>query len=122
MQYMLMFYEDPADAARGRDPAHAQAYRSAWMAYIGAMVEAGVFRAGEELADPRQGTTVRSRGGRRWVQDGPVADTKEHLGGYAIIEVPALDDAIEWAARSPSAAGAGATEVRPVAPQPDPPG
>ncbi|MCU0760287.1 MAG: YciI family protein [Steroidobacteraceae bacterium] len=122
MQYMLMFYEDPADAARGQDPVHAEAYRGAWMSYIGAMVQAGVFRAGEELADARHGTTVRTRQGRRWVQDGPVADTKEHLGGYAVIEVPTLDDAVEWAARSPSAQGAGATEVRPVQPQPDLPG
>ena len=119
MQFMLMFYETPAEAARGRDPAHAEAYRGAWMAYIGAMVGAGIFVSGEELDGPGTGTTVASRDGRRWVQDGPVADTKEHLGGYAVIDVDSRDTAIEWAARSPSAApGAGSTEVRPIVPQP----
>ncbi len=119
MQFMLMFHETPAEAARGRDPTQAEAYRGAWMAYIGAMVGAGVFVSGEELAGPETGTTVGSRDGRRWVQDGPVADTKEHLGGYAVIDVDSRDTAIEWAARSPCAApGAGSTEVRPVVPQP----
>jgi hypothetical protein len=43
----------------------------------------------------------------------PYADTKEHLGGYYIIEVPSLDAALEWAARCP-AAPTGAVELRPV--------
>jgi hypothetical protein len=47
------------------------------------------------------------------VQDGPYADTKEHLGGYYLIEVPDLDEALAWAARNP-AASTGAVEVRPV--------
>ena len=47
------------------------------------------------------------------MQDGPYAATKEHLGGYYVIDVPDLDAALEWAARNP-AAGAGAVEVRPV--------
>lgn len=122
MQYMLMFHESAADAARGQDPAQAEAYRGAWMAYIGSMVEAGVFVSGEELEPPAAATTVRSREGRRWVQDGPVAATKELLGGYAIVEVPSRDVAIEWAARSPCARSDGATEVRPVIAQPTPGG
>ena len=51
-------------------------------------------------------------GGKRRVQDGPFADTKEQLGGYYVIDVPDLDRALEWAARCPSAA-TGAAEVRP---------
>ncbi len=44
-----------------------------------------------------------------------MADTKEHLGGYAVIRAESLDDALAWAARSPCAvSGQGATEVRPV--------
>ena len=46
--------------------------------------------------------------------DGQFAETKEMLGGYVIIAVSSLDDALTWAARSPSSA-AGSTEVRPVA-------
>ncbi|MBK9605171.1 MAG: hypothetical protein IPO58_01590 [Betaproteobacteria bacterium] len=45
--------------------------------------------------------------------DGPFAETKEQLGGYYIIEVPDLDEAIKWASRIPSAAN-GSIEVRPL--------
>jgi hypothetical protein len=58
---------------------------------------------------------LRVRDGKRHVQDGPFADTKEQLAGYFIIEAPDLDAALEWAARSPSAAYA-SVEVRPVLP------
>jgi hypothetical protein len=69
---------------------------------------------------PETGTIVRVRDGVRSlqdgaVQDGPYADSKEQVGGYFIVEVPDLDTALEWAARSPSASYA-STEVRPVMP------
>jgi hypothetical protein len=60
---------------------------------------------------------VRLSGGQRQVQDGPFTDTHEHLGGYFIVEVASLDQALEWAARAPCAA-AGSVEVRPVLPPP----
>ena len=56
------------------------------------------------------------RGGKRQVQDGPYADTKEKLGGFFIIDVPDLDKALEWAARCP-AASTGSVEVRPTLPR-----
>ena len=56
------------------------------------------------------------RGETRDIQDGPYAASKEHLGGYYIIEVPDLDTALEWAARNPAAAS-GAVELRPVVSQ-----
>jgi len=61
---------------------------------------------------------VRSTGGgtgKRLLTDGPFAETREHLGGYYVIEVPDLDKALEWAARCP-AASSGAVEVRPNLP------
>jgi hypothetical protein len=63
---------------------------------------------------------VRMRDGRRQVQDGPHPDTKEQLGGYFVIDVPDLDAALDWAARSPASAY-GSTEVRPVLPPPPQP-
>jgi hypothetical protein len=51
--------------------------------------------------------------GKRHVQDGPYADTKEQLGGQIILELGSLDEALDWAARCPTAAS-GAVEVRPV--------
>lgn len=117
MQYMLMFYENAAELARRDDPAQAPAYWGAWNAYVGALAGSGTVRGGNGLMPPRAATTVRVTGGQRQVQDGPFADTREHLGGYFVIEVETLDEALEWAARAPNSS-AGGTEVRPVLPPP----
>jgi hypothetical protein len=119
MQYMLMFYESAAEYGKRNDPAAAPAYWGAWQAYMGSIVAAGALVNGDGLQLPETGTTVRVQRGVRHVQDGPVADTKEHLGGYAVIRAASLDEALDWAARSPCAqSGLGATEVRPVLPPP----
>jgi hypothetical protein len=115
MQYMILLTETEAQFAERTDPARADAYWGAWMAYIGAMNQAGIVVSGNGLQAPATGTTVRVRDGRRHVQDGPFAETKEQLAGYFIIEVPDLDAALDWAARSPAAAYA-SVEVRPVLP------
>lgn len=117
MECMLLFYESTAEVARRDDPAQAPAYWGAWQAYIGALAASGVVRGGHGLQPPRTATTVRVAGGQRQVQDGPFADTREHLGGYFVIEVPTLEAALEWAARAPNSS-AGSTEVRPVLPPP----
>jgi len=113
MQFALLIYESPeAFASRrsdGTDP-----YTGAWRAYHKALVESGVFVAGDPLEVPETGTTIRIKEGKRGIQDGPYADTKEQLGGFTILELPSLDAAIEWAARCP-AASLGAVEVRPLA-------
>jgi hypothetical protein len=79
------------------------------------MAQAGIIVKGEGLHAPQSATTVRVRDGKRMVQDGPFADTKQQLGGYFVIEVPDIDGALEWAARAPSASSA-SVEVRPVLP------
>jgi hypothetical protein len=60
------------------------------------------------------------RGDQRQVQDGPFADTKEMLGGFYVIDVPHLDEALAWAARSPAALKGG-VEVRPLMDNPPKP-
>ncbi|MGL4319595.1 MAG: YciI family protein [Paracoccaceae bacterium] len=117
MKYMLIFTEPEAEAAKRNHPDHAAAYWGGWTTYIEAMYKAGVVVSGEGLQLPMTATTVRVRDGKRIVQDGPFADTKEQLGGYFIIDVPDLDAAIDWAAQAPSALVA-AVEVRPVLPPP----
>ncbi len=117
MQYMLAYLETKEDVEARANPAAAPAYWGAWMAYMGAMREAGVMVSGNALQPPHTATTVRVRQGKRQVQDGPFADTREHLAGYVIIEVAGLDQALEWAARAPCSA-TGSTEVRPVLPAP----
>ena len=115
MHYMLIFREEDAHFAERTHPEKSEAYWGAWNAYIAAMAQAGVIVSGNGLQEPHTATVVRMRDGKRLVQDGPMADTKEQLGGYFIIEVPDLDGALEWAARSPSSHYA-STEVRPVMP------
>jgi hypothetical protein len=118
MEYMLLFNEPESEVRKRDDPGQAgQAYWGAWMAYVGALQASGVVKSGNGLQAPQTATTVRLRDGKRQVQDGPFADTREQLGGYFIIDVPSLDTALEWAARAPSAA-TGCTEVRPVMPPP----
>ena len=58
-------------------------------------------------------TTVRVRAGETLSTDGPYAETKEQLGGFYIFECEDLDEAIEIAARIPSAES-GYIEIRPV--------
>jgi hypothetical protein len=113
MQFALLIYESPeAFAIRNNDGT--DSYTGAWRAYHKALVEAGIFVGGDPLQVPETGTTVRIKDGKRHVQDGPYADTKEQLGGFTIVELPSLDAALDWAARCP-AASAGAVEVRPLA-------
>ena len=102
MQYMLTFYTEPQSQTAPVDPAARQAYLGAWGAYMGAMKGAGVMVNGHGLQPPHTATTLRIVGGKRQVQDGPFADSKEELGGYFVIEVATLDDALERTARIPS--------------------
>lgn len=113
MEYLMMFYESPDDFAQ-RESAYAKGTRiSGWMAYIDALREAGVMLGGNGLQSPATGTSVRLRGDKRQVQDGPFADTKEQLGGYVLLDVSDLDTALEWAARAPCAS-TGGVELRPI--------
>jgi len=114
MEYMLVYLEPAEDFAQREDPVAGPQRMAAWGAYMGAMGAAGVMRGGNALQPPHTATTVRQRDGKRLVQDGPFADTREHLGGYVIIDVPTLDDALVWASRAPCNA-TGATQVIPVA-------
>jgi hypothetical protein len=66
------------------------------------------------LLPPDTAVTVRVRNGRVSTTDGPFAETKEHLGGYYVIEARDLNEAIRIAARIPGAK-IGCVEVRPIA-------
>lgn len=71
-------------------------------------------RAGTQL-DPRNASTVRVRDGRRQVQDGPSPEGHALFGGFVVVRVETLEEALNWAELSPSAS-AGYTEVIPVLP------
>jgi hypothetical protein len=115
MQYMLMFLETDAELARRDSPTESKAYWGAWASYMTQLREAGLIVNGDGLLPPHTATRVSIQGGARVIQDGPHPDTKEHLGGYVVVEVKDLDAAIAIAERSPCAR-AGYTEIRPVMP------
>lgn len=117
MQYLIMAMETDDEFAAREDPERAEGYWASWTGYITALTESGVLTGAGGLRPPATSTTVRLRDGQRVVHDGPFADTKEQLGGYFVIEVADLDQALEWAARCP-AASKGSAEVRPLLPPP----
>ena len=73
----------------------------------------GQFLAAAPLYPTSTATSVRVRDGKRLVTDGPFAETREHLGGYFLVDARDLDEAIGIAARIPGARW-GTIEVRPV--------
>ena len=110
MRYMFLIYDDPSAWA---DPTVAEAMMAEYFAFSNAAAEQGVLLAGDALHGVDTATTVRVRDGERLAVDGPFMETKEHLGGYYILDLPDLDAAIQWAAKIPSAR-VGTIEVRPI--------
>ena len=114
MKAMLLAYETPGDfALRQAEKKTYDAYMGEWFAYSEALTKAGVIRGGAALKEPETATTISIADGRRRVEDGPFADSKEQLGGYFIIEVATLDEAAHWAAKCP-AAKTGRIDVRAI--------
>jgi hypothetical protein len=112
VQFMMLIYET-ADDIKSRTNEHQERQFGPWRVYYKALIDAGVYVSGAPLKPDSTGTTVRVKDGRRQVQDGPYAATKEQLGGFIILELPSLDAALDWATRCPTAA-TGAVEIRPV--------
>jgi hypothetical protein len=112
MRYMLLIYtNEQADATASK--AERDASMADYYAYGDAMTKSGAFKAGEALLPTSSATTVRVRDGKKATTHGPFAETKEQLGGFYMVDVANLDDAIEWAAKCPGAKY-GSIEVRPV--------
>ena len=114
MHYMLLIYGDPQAEAPPERPADAF---EDWPAATDALRGSGVLAGGEGLDGVETATTVRFRGGRSLLTDGPFAETKEHLLGFYVLDVPDLDAALGWAGPMPNAHW-GSVEVRPVMPGP----
>ena len=112
MQFMCLIYSNPAEL-----PKPGTEEFGPFMKGYGDFTEV-VKTDGKMLhADALQGietaTCVSVRGGRTEVMDGPFAETKEHLGGYYLLDCADLDEAVKYAAQIPTAAY-GRIEVRPV--------
>jgi len=108
MQYMALIYAVP----NGEED-----YEGDMMADYGQFTQdaiaAGVYVGGEALMPETDASTVRMRGGKAQITDGPFAETKETLGGYYVLDCADLNEALKWAAKIPSAKY-GCVEVRPI--------
>lgn len=111
MQFLLLI---TGDESFNPDTAGTGPISPEFMAYTEAMKKAGIWVGGDRLKSTRHGARVRVRDGKSVVLDGPFVDVKEQLGGYYMIDVPSVEDAVEWAVRCPAAQYA-TIDVRPLA-------
>lgn len=112
MKYLLLIYNDntmldalpagEADDMMRECFAHADGLRAS-----------GHLLQSQQLESPETATSVRIRGGRMTTTDGPFAETKEHLGGFNLIEARDLNEAILVAKKFPWAR-TGCVEIRPI--------
>jgi hypothetical protein len=109
---MLLLY-DNADTRETFFGPEGEALGQEIDAILNELKESGELLAGEPLADPAQTRTVRADGGAPVVTDGPLAEAKEHFGGYLIVDCDTMERAVEIAARWPSSRFA-PIEVRPI--------
>ena len=114
VQYLLLIHDDEQNWATLPEEAR-RSVVGEYLALTEAMHERGAYVASNRLAPVATASTVRVRDGDEVVTDGPFAETKEQLGGYYLIDVESLDEALDWAARVPTARR-GSVEVRPVVP------
>ncbi|GLX78869.1 hypothetical protein tinsulaeT_22090 [Thalassotalea insulae] len=112
MQYLCLIFESEALAAQ-RDEKANEALIDEYRKFTDDIDTSGHHIGGEALMPTETATTVRVRNGETITTDGPFAETKEQLGGYYLIEAASLDDAINIAAKIPSAKD-GCVEVRPI--------
>ncbi len=111
MRYVCLIYEN--GNLQDTQPDTAQAVYGEYYKLAEDARKQGVMRESADLSDLNSATTVRVRDGKRLLTDGPFAETKEVLTGFFSFECNSLDEALDWAARIPSARW-GSIEVRPV--------
>jgi hypothetical protein len=109
---MLLIYQNPEGWQTLPENERSRVHEEA-VAIVNELTESGELVGGEALADPSQTVSVRPREGVPAVTDGPLAEAKEHFGGYLIVEVESPERATEIAVRWPNSRF-GAMEVRPL--------
>ena len=112
MKYMLLCYDDEAAWERaGKDALDAAMQEAVRLTHE--LHAKGQYLMAAPLQGGAMATSVRLRGSKRLITDGPFAETAEVLGGFYLIDVESEQEAIEIAARHPGARF-GSVEVRPV--------
>ena len=109
MQYMLLVYDDP----KAWPELSEDEYKGIYDEYA-AVAQDAETKHSAQLKGTEEAKTVRIKDGDTLVTDGPFAETKETLGGYYLVEAGSIDEALELAAKIPSARLGGSIEVRPL--------
>ena len=112
MKYALLIYSTEGSEPQPGTPEF-DGYLADYMTYTQETKSKKIWHGGEALTPIGTATTVQVREGKTLTTDGPFAETKEQLGGFYILDCQNLDEAIEWAARLPTAKH-GSIEIRPI--------
>jgi hypothetical protein len=111
-KYAILIYGDEG-AAAGLSPEQQKQRMDGWWGFEAELAkQPGVRLAGEALQPAATATSIRLENGKALTTDGPFAETKEQLGGFYILDVKDLDEALEWATKMPMEGGT--VEVRPI--------
>lgn len=111
MKYMVLIYSETPSTEP--DPEQMKQVMAEYWAYGAELDKRQAQVASEALHGPETATTVRVRNGKPKFTDGPFVESKEHVGGFYLIEAKDKAEALELAAMCPGAKH-GAVEVRPV--------
>lgn len=112
MRYLCLIYDEEKKVS-SMSKSDSDAFMGEYFAFTDGIKKSGHYLGGEALQPVQTATTVRVRNGKMSTTDGPFAETKEQLGGYYLIEARDLNDALQVAAKIPSAK-LGSVEVRPI--------
>ncbi|HSS59871.1 MAG TPA: YciI family protein [Candidatus Limnocylindrales bacterium] len=112
MKYVLLFVGTMEDQKRfeSQSTEEMQAAMAGAMNWFETYSQAGKIVGGEQLKGPETATTVRFKDGKPLVTDGPFIESKEIIGGFAVVDVKDLDEALDMAKSWP----AGPVEVWPA--------
>jgi hypothetical protein len=111
MKFLLLVCWD-ADRMNGQEEPSGETTGDEGFPWVDDLRARGKWIVGDQLAPPRRARSVRVRGGKTLVTDGPFVETKEAVGGFDIVECGGIEEAVEIAAAHPVAQG-GTIEVRP---------
>lgn len=109
MKYMLLVYDNPASWTDVTE----EQMKGLYAEYAAVSQDPATVHSAQ-LSPIETAKTVRVRNGETLTTDGPFAETKEHLGGYYLVEADSIEAAAKIAARIPSARLGGSIEVRPI--------
>ena len=112
MKFLALAYEEE-ERLNQLSESEWHALRQETLDYVESLRQRGRLILTHALQSATTASTVRVRGERRMITDGPFAETKEQIGGFFLIEANDLDEAVQIAAKWPSAR-IGAIEVRPI--------